>query len=214
MAQLHDTPLRFGVPARDAARLCVFVHGRGQTPEDMVAHVVERLPDDDTHFILPRARDGAWYDARAIDPASTTTLAQLEAALDAIDDCIAIVAADGGPAARPVLAGFSQGACVAIEYAMRRPSPLGALVALTGCRVGPPDDASPRRRLDGLPAYLSGSDADPWIPASAAFAAAADLAFCGARLRAESFPGRAHEVSDAEIEAFAMLLALAGETWP
>ncbi|WP_235679302.1 alpha/beta hydrolase [Aquibium microcysteis] len=214
MAQLHDTPLRFGVPAREAARLCVFVHGRGQTPEEMVAHVLGRLPDDDTHFILPRAPGGAWYDARAVDPASATTLAQLEAALDAVDACIAMASADGVPAERPVLAGFSQGACVVIEHAMRRNRPLGALAALTGCRVGPPTEASPRRRLDGLPVYLSGSDADPWIPASAAFAAAADLAACGARLRAESFPGRDHAVCDAEIEAFAVLLTQVDEAMP
>lgn len=214
MAQLRDTSLRLGAPAGRAARLCVFVHGRAQSPEEMAEHVIGRLPAGDTHFVLPRATGGAWYDARAVDPASEATLAQLEAALDAIDACIALAAADGVPAARPVLAGFSQGACVVIEHALRRDCALGGLVALTGCRVGPPTEASPRRRLDGLPVYLSGSDADPWIPASAAFAAAADLAACGARLRAESFPGRAHEVSDAEIEAFAALLEQTGATTP
>ena len=211
---MRDTPLKLGAPAGRAARLCVFVHGRAQSPEEMADHVIARLPAGDTHFVLPRAPSSVWYDARAVDPASEATLAQLEAALDAIDACIALAAADGVPVARPVLAGFSQGACVELEHAMRRDRTLGALVALTGCRVGPLTKASPRRRLDGLPAYLSGSDADPWIPASAAFAAAADLAACGARLRAESFPGRAHAVCDAEIEALAALLAQVDGTTP
>ena len=209
---MRDTFLRLGASPRSAARLCVFVHGRAQTPEEMGEHVIARLPAGDTHFVLPRSPREAWYDARAVDPASDATLAQLEEALDSIDAAIAAAAADGAPADRPVLAGFSQGACLVLEYAMRRDRALGALVALTGCRVGPPTDTSPRRRLDGLPVYLSGSDADPWIPASAAFAAAADLAVCGARLRAESFPGRAHEVSDAEIDAFAEILAQTGAT--
>lgn len=214
MAPSRDTPLRLGAPPGSAARLCVFVHGRAQTPEEMAEHVIARMPQDGTHFVLPRAPGDAWYDARAVDPASATTVAQLEAALDAIDAGIAAAAADGAPVERPVLAGFSQGACVVLEYAMRRDRALGGLVALTGCRVGPPTPESPRRGLDGLPVYLSGSDADPWIPASDAFAAAADLAACGARLRAESFPGRAHAVADAEIEAFASLLKEIGPDTP
>lgn len=211
MAPAHrNEALRLGAPSRGARSLCLFLHGRGQSPEDMATHVIDRLQTPDTHFVLPRADNAAWYDARAIDPLTPLTLAQLEAAMDAIDDGFAAAIADGAPAERPVLAGFSQGACLATEYAMRRGRDLGALVLLTGCRVGP-TAAAPRRALDGLSVYASGSDADPWIPPDAFFAAAEDLARCGARLRLESFPGRAHEVSDAEIAAFEAMLEQTSE---
>ncbi len=50
-----------------------------------------------------------------------------------------------------------------------------------------------------MPVYLSGADADPWIPAEAAGDAIGSLGGQGAVVRADLFPGRPHEVSDAEI---------------
>ena len=102
--------------------------------------------------------------------------------------------------ARPLLlAGFSQGACLSIEYVCAGLPAPDALAAFTGCRVGVPGDARSDAAPAGMPVYLSGSDADPWIPVSAFADAAQSLGIKGARLRADLFPGRNHEVSDAEI---------------
>ena len=90
-----------------------------------------------------------------------------------------------------VLGGFSQGACLALEYAFRG-GKVDAVVALTGCRVGTPDCTRPLATLYNLQVYLTGSDTDPWIPAHAFAQTVEALCVAGARLRAESFPGRAH----------------------
>ncbi|RUX41050.1 phospholipase, partial [Mesorhizobium sp. M7A.F.Ca.CA.002.09.1.1] len=58
----------------------------------------------------------------------------------------------------------------------------------------------------GMPIYLSGGDADPWIPVSAFADAAQSLGRIGASLRADLFPGRGHEVSDAEIAMLGTIL--------
>lgn len=189
-----------------ADALCVFVHGRGQSPEEMGEHVIARLRNTTAHVVLPRAPGGVWYDARAIDPLSAHSESQLEAALDAIDAAIDLAISEGAPGDRVVLAGFSQGACLALEYALRRPGRLRGLVAFTGCRVGGDLRAQAAAFLDGLPAYLSCGDADPWIPLDAFFEAAQDMAQAGAALRVEVFPGRAHEVLDAEITVLEAML--------
>ncbi|PSJ59564.1 alpha/beta hydrolase [Kumtagia ephedrae] len=213
----HGAALRLGAMPAHADALCVFVHGRGQSPEEMGEHVIARLRNGSTHVVLPRAENSVWYDARAIDPLTERTVEQLQAGLDAIDAAIALAVADGAPGDRVVLAGFSQGACLALEYAMRRPGRLRGLVAFTGCRVGGPSRvaASP---LAGLPVYLSNGDADPWIPLGAFLEAAGDVAQAGAALRLEVFPGRVHEVLDAEVSALdAMLETVAGgraASWP
>ena len=102
------------------------------------------------------------------------------------------------------LAGFSQGACLALEYALRRRRP-AALACLTGCRVGYPLE-EPAPPLHGLPVYMSCGDADPWIPLDPFFAAARQLAEAGARLGIDVMPGRAHEVCDSELTALRRLL--------
>ncbi len=118
----------------------------------------------------------------------------------------------GAPAGRVVLAGFSQGACLALEYTLRRRRP-AALACLTGCRVGFPE-ASFDGRLDGLPVYMSCGDADPWIPLDPFMASARLLAAAGARLTLDIIPDRAHTVSAIEIRAFEGLLRTVGEQGP
>jgi phospholipase/carboxylesterase len=105
-----------------------------------------------------------------------------------------------------VLAGFSQGACLAIEYLMTTSDLPDAAALFTGCRVGLPTDGLPTRDLAGLPVYASCGDEDPWIPADAYFRMLADLTGAGARLRADIFPGRPHTVTDTEIAALSGFL--------
>ena len=192
-----------GVPSAKAKAVCVFIHGRGQSPELMDEHVIQRLRTPGIAYILPRAPSGSWYQARALDPLSDLTRRELGASLDLIKSVV-----DGLPAGLPLLLGsFSQGACVALEYAMRYGRWNGGLAALTGCRVGVATDERPFSNLAGMPAYLSNSDADAWIPLSNWSVAIETFAAAGARLRADVFPGRSHEVSDTEIEVLDQMLS-------
>ncbi len=100
-------------------------------------------PCPNVAFLLPAAEGNAWYDAKAVDPLTERTEAQLAAACAVLAEAFAAAGKD-----RPVLlAGFSQGACLSIEYALRNGRWNGALAALTGCRVGTPGDARPGRTL-------------------------------------------------------------------
>jgi len=187
--------------------VCVMVHGRGQTPGDMEAMVLRHIAVPGVRFHLPQAATRSWYDARAIDPLTPTTQAQLSASLQALADSIA----DAGPADRIVLAGFSQGACLALEYALRRVHPadaaqLAGLCLFTGCRVGSDPDL-PVAPLAGLPVYASIGDDDPWIPLAAHVAANLTLARLGARLRTDVFPGRPHLAGPVEIAQLSAMLS-------
>lgn len=198
--------LTLGV-APDRARVqCILVHGRGQSPEEMEAAVVRRLSATGVSFHLPRAGEKVWYAARAIDPLTDVARAELGLSLQGLAQVIR--AARQAAAGRPVvLAGFSQGACLSLEHAFTGVMAPDAVVAFTGCRVGVPGDDRPGALPEGLPVYLSGGDADPWIPVSALAEAVADLGRAKARLRADIFPGRGHEVSPAEIAMLDAILA-------
>ena len=205
-----DGSLVRGVAIGDAAVVCVFVHGRGQSPEAMEQHVLSRLGETGAAIVLPRALGGSWYDARAVDPLTDRTRSQLARSLAQLGDVMANARQSARPGTPMLLAGFSQGACLALEFAMANGPWSGALVCLTGCRVGVVSDARPRANLSGLAAYLSSADADPWIPLSDWAEAAAELGAAKARLRADLFPGRPHEVCDTEIGVLEVALRSLG----
>lgn len=197
--------LTLGVAPDRAKVLCILVHGRGQTPEDMEAAIIRRLSAPDVRFALPRAAGKSWYSARAIDPLTDATRAELGASLAGLAAALTDLrhSAPGRPL---VLAGFSQGACLSLEHAFARSAPPDAVAAFTGCRVGVPGDDRPTALPIDLPVYLSAGSDDPWISVPAFAEAAADLGRAGAALRCDVFPARPHEVSAAEIAMFDSLL--------
>lgn len=203
--------LHTGLAVQEARVTCVFLHGRGQSPEAMLDHVVQHVPGD-IAWLLPRAPGSSWYAARAIDPLTDTTKAELAAALIGVTD---VIAQARSQSPRPVvLAGFSQGACLSLEHTFSGASPADAVLAFTGCRVGTATDQRPAALLRELPVYLSGADADPWIPVAAFADAASELALAGAALRTDIFPGRPHEVSPAERAMLASVLSSLAEDRP
>ncbi|CAN7548669.1 alpha/beta hydrolase [Rhizobium sp. LjRoot254] len=205
--EMHDAPLRLGVPLAEAKVLCVFVHGRTQAPEDMREQVVERLKTSGVSFVLPRAAGNSWYDARATDPLTDESRRQLNASLVHVRDIVTDFARNAGRSLPMLVGGFSQGACLTLEYAMKYGPWDGGMVNLTGCRVGTPSCDRPFADLDRMPVYLTGSDKDPWIPVEAFAGAAEALGKARAELRCDIFPDRGHEASDTELVQLDEILA-------
>ncbi|KAF0114922.1 MAG: phospholipase/carboxylesterase [Rhodobacteraceae bacterium] len=193
------------VPPDRAKVLCIFVHGRGQSPEDMAAAVIHHLSAPDVAFALPRAEGKSWYTARAIDPLTDSTRAELSTSLQGIALAITDLR-EMAPGLPLVLAGFSQGACLSLEHAFTGQASPDAVAAFTGCRVGIASDMRSADLTPGLPVYLSAGSDDPWIPVEAFAEAATELGRAEARLRCDVFPARPHEVSTTEIALLDSLL--------
>ena len=204
---LNSTPLLRGEPLQSADVVCVFVHGRGQSPELMDEAVIRRLTTAGVAYVLPRAPTGAWYAARAVDPLTEQSRGQLTASLEHVKAAIHAACGQARPGTPLLLAGFSQGACLVLEYALKFGPWAGALASLTGCRVGVSTDERPLSDLAGVPVYMTAADADPWIPVSNWAEAAEAMAKAKARLRADFFPGRGHEPSPPEIIVLDKMLA-------
>jgi len=194
-----------GVPPDRAKVLCIFVHGRGQSPEDMETAVLGRLSAPDVAFALPRAHGKSWYAARAIDALTDTTREELALSLDGLASAINGLRAQA-PGTPLVLAGFSQGACLSLEHAFTGQATPDAVAAFTGCRVGVMGDDRQSRVGTGLPVYLSAGNTDAWIPLPAFAEACVELGQSGAALRTDIFPDRPHEVSNAELAILDSLL--------
>jgi phospholipase/carboxylesterase len=164
----------------------------------MQSDVLARFSAPGVAFILPRAPTGSWYAARATEPLVEGTRVELAAAIQHLAHVVESARREF-PGRPLLLAGFSQGACLSIEYLCAGGSRPDVLMAFTGCRVGVSSDSRPKAELKSLPVYLSGGDEDPWIPVTAFAEAALAFGRAGAKLRADLFPGRPHHVSEPEI---------------
>ncbi|HWK67976.1 MAG TPA: phospholipase [Rhizobiaceae bacterium] len=210
----HAAPLLLGVAPEEARVHCIFIHGRTQSPEDMQAEVISKLNAPHVAYVLPRACGNSWYSARATEALTNETRRQLKESVDHIRGLVEGLAHGTADPKPLVIGGFSQGACLALEYAMWHGPWRGAMVNLTGCRVGTATCDRPFADLDGMQVYLTGSDKDPWIPAEATANAVEALSRARARLRCDVLPDRSHEVSDHEIAVFnSTLCGIAQGCW-
>ena len=191
---------------RGAAQLAgVLLHGRGRAPEEKVDLAARLGYLDGIRWLIPAAATGSWYPNRFFDPVAANE-PWLSEAVKRCHEAVEEASERGRLAPERILiAGFSQGACLALEYALRHPGRCGALVVLTGALIGPPDTdwrarvRPPGKSLDGLRVFLTGSDADDWVAQEYTHATAGVLADLGARVQLRIYKGRPHIVSDEEV---------------
>src|SRR5262249_29690994 len=100
-----------------------------------------------------------------------------------------------------MLLGFSQGACLSSEFAVRHPRRYGGVMALSGGLIGPPgttwEDVT--GSLDSTPVFLGCSDVDPHIPAERVLESEAVFRRIGADVTRKLYPGMGHLVNEDEI---------------
>ena len=207
-------PLVAGVPAAAARALCVVLHGRHGAPEAMVHELVRHLTAPDVHYVLPRAAGNSWYDAPGSAPLTPKTQDQIRAGIDQIRRDIDAAQRHGAPRDRIVIGGFSQGACMTLEYAMAGGRWPGAAFCLTGFRVGCIGDERPASDLTGMPIYLSNGARDPFIALPEFAEALRELGAAGARVRSDLFPREAHVMSPPEIATVDAMLRAVAEDLP
>lgn len=179
----------------------VAVHGRGQSAAFMIDHVVARMEQPMVAWVLPQAPGNTWYPLGFLAPLADNQ-PDLDRSLQTLTDVYRQLEQNGVPPERTVWLGFSQGACLVLEWVARHPARWGGVVAYTGGLIGPPDL---ERTIDGsladVPAYFGVGSHDEWVPADRVEFSAARYRAAGAEVSMEVFPGRPHEVCDAEIAA-------------
>ena len=195
-----------GVALERARSAMVLVHGRGDTSSGIL-QLADVLPMAGMAYLAPQASGNTWYPNRFLAPLASNE-PWLSSALEGLGDLLDQIVAAGVPAARTVLLGFSQGGCLALEFAVRNPRRYGALVGLSAGLIGPPGTQWPRAgSLDGTPVFLGCSDVDAHIPASRVQESADVLREIGGHVTAVLYPGMDHTVSEDEVSQVRRLIA-------
>jgi predicted esterase len=197
--------LSAGPPPESAARTLVLVHGRGASAEGILA-LSEELQVEGLAALAPQAQGQSWYPHSFLAPLGANQ-PYLDSALRRLESIVAGLLARGVPGERIALLGFSQGACLTLEFAARHPRRYGAVMGLTGGLIGPP--GTPRGypgSLGGTPVFLGTSDPDPHVPFERVRETGAVLERMGAEVELRRYPGMPHTINADELDACRALL--------
>lgn len=188
-----------GEPLKRARAAMVMVHGRGASAQSILDLAVE-LHQPGLAYLAPQAAGDTWYPYSFLAPLARNEPG-LSSGLAAIANVLAQVAQAGIPLERTMLVGFSQGACLALEFVARNARRYGGVAGLSGGLIGP--DGTPRDypgSLAGTPVFLGCSDVDFHIPKERVELSAQVLQRLGANVTMRFYPGMGHTVNQDEID--------------
>lgn len=197
--------LTAGAPLAGARAAVIMVHGRGASARDILL-LAEEWRADYVAYLAPQAANSTWYPNRFIAPVATNE-PWLSSALASLEDVLQTVADAGIAADRTVLLGFSQGGCLALEFAARNPRRYGAVVGLSAGLIENGD--KPRTysgALAGTPVFLGCSDVDFHIALERVERTAEILAHLGSEVDKRIYRNMGHTVVRDEIEAVQQIL--------
>ncbi|MEJ6390659.1 alpha/beta hydrolase [Gymnodinialimonas ulvae] len=216
MKPADPAPVTTAGAAPDRARFgLVLLHGRGGAAKDILS-LGTALGLPDLALAAPQAPGQSWWPTSFLAP--TATMApHVESGLHAID---AAIAALNLSRAQIAIAGFSQGGCLALEYAARR----GDLMAAFGLSAGlvgtsdaggPATDAlyghAPKRfdyttDLAAMPIHISVHERDPHIPLTRVQQSAETFCALGANATLVTAPGAGHGILQDDVTALRRVL--------
>ncbi|MFD3165759.1 alpha/beta hydrolase [Herpetosiphon sp. NSE202] len=203
---MHSNPiLQTGSSLEQATGAMIMVHGRGADAESILS-LSQAFERPDWAYLAPQADNHTWYPQRFIEPVARNQPA-LDFALAAVGQAIAHAEAHNIPRSKIVVLGFSQGACLALEWVARNGQGIAGVVALSGGLIGEGTHLpSYSTDLTGTTAFLGCSDRDFHIAAERVRESASVFEQTGATVDMRLYPNMGHTVNDDEIGAIQALL--------
>jgi phospholipase/carboxylesterase len=181
------------------------LHGRGATAASTLELAAQWNQPDFT-YLAPQAAGNSWYPYSFLAPLASNE-PFLSSALALLEDVLERIAQAGIPPERTMLCGFSQGACLALEFAARHARRYGGVVGLSGGLMGPDD--TPRNytgSLAGNPVFLGCGDIDPHIPRERVRLSDEVLRRLGGEVTMRLYRGMGHTINQDEMETVRQMM--------
>lgn len=196
----------YGAPLTRAKAAMIMVHGRGATAQSMFS-LADEFAQPDVHYVAPQALNHTWYPYSFLQPKENNQPG-LSSGLQRIHDLMEEIKSAGIPAEKIILLGFSQGGCLATEFAARHPQKMGGVVGLSGGLIGPEIDASHYTgSMEQTPVFLGCSNIDPHIPKERVDETEAVFEKLNADVTKSIYPGMPHMVNEDEIKTVRGMMA-------
>ncbi len=197
--------LQSGPSPNNARLVAIVLHGRGASAEDILG-LAHQFSANDIAYVAPQAAGSTWYPYSFLAPIARNE-PWLGSALRVVAALVEDLAQQGIPGERLVVMGFSQGACLTLEFAARYARRYAAIVAFTGGLIGPP--GTPRDYTGdfaGTPIFIGSSDVDPHVPLNRVQESTAVFRRMGAIVDERIYPRMGHTINADELQAVDALL--------
>lgn len=194
----QEAILMAGQPLTNAPKTLILLHGRGGRASDILS-IASQLTVSDFALVAPQAPGNSWYPASFLAPPRQNE-PWLSASLKRLDDLVASLEKRGIPQERLYLLGFSQGACLTLEFVARQATRYGGVVVFTGGLIG--DKIYPEKysgTFANTPIFIGTGDPDFHVPVERVHESTALLKSMGAQVNEKVYKNMGHTISQDEI---------------
>ena len=187
-----------GKPLQPATRVLIMLHGRGGSAEDILS-LSAHLDVAQFTLLAPQATNHSWYPYSFLAPASQNE-PWLSSALQLLKELVEEVLQKGVPPENIFFLGFSQGACLSLEFVTRNAARYGGVVAFTGGLIGDKiNSENYKGDFQHTPVFIGTSDPDPHVPVERVHASTRILKNMHAAVTEKVYPGMGHTINQDEI---------------
>jgi phospholipase/carboxylesterase len=191
--------IKAGVPATEAKRAIIMLHGRGASAESIIS-LADHLNLDDAAIYAPQANNHSWYPYSFMAPVKENQPA-LDSALQLIANTVLEIVREGISLNKIYFLGFSQGACLSLEYVTRNAAKYGGVIAFTGGLVGQELNLDNYKgNFEGTPILITTGDPDPHVPVSRVEQSITVIEGLNAQVTSKVYKGRPHTIQLEEIK--------------
>ncbi len=203
---IHNEPVAAaGVPLKQAKKVLIMLHGRGDRATSFV-RLAQELDAPGFACLTPQAIRNTWYPHSFLMPLAQNE-PQLSLSLSGVSELVDNVSGLGFAAEQIYFLGFSQGACLSLEYTARHAKRYGGVIALTGGLLGDTVDVSNYKgEFAGTPIFIGSSDHDPHVPEARIDESEVILRQMGATVTKKIYPGLGHTINEDELQRASALL--------
>jgi phospholipase/carboxylesterase len=194
----NQETVEFGVEPEQAVAGVVLLHGRGASARSILS-IARELKLDNVCYRAPQAQNHTWYPHSFMEPIKSNEPG-ISSGLQAIHDLIDLYHDAGLSSEQIVLMGFSQGACLALEFAARHPQGYGAIVGFSGGLIGASVEFQHYYgSMEGTPIFLGCSEEDPHIPAERVDETAKLFRYLDASVTEKLYENLGHTINQDEL---------------
>ena len=194
-----------GKSLQEADKALIMIHGRGANARDILS-LASQLNVSEYALLAPEATNNTWY-PHSFMARPEQNEPWLSSALNLLKEVVDEVKKQSITAENTYFLGFSQGACLALEFAARHAQRFGGVVALTGGLIGDKiDQQNYSGNFKDTPIFMGTGSPDSHVPVERVIESVSVLEKMNAKVKFKIYEGRPHTVSQDEIEEANLLI--------
>lgn len=194
---MHKKNIIYG-GLKEGTKALVMIHGRGGSAEDILS-LATYFKLDDFMLLAPQATGNTWYPASFLAPASQNE-PWLSSALYLLKAITGDLMKKGISSENMYFLGFSQGACLMLEFAARNARKYGGIAAFTGGLIGQTiNRGNYKGDFMNTPVFIGSSDPDPHVPVERVYASSNILRDMNADVTEKIYANMGHTINQDEI---------------